>query len=162
MIIRKVIIEICVAVAMLLSCANVSGQSIDGIEKTAATDSSLVEKMYVSSNNLYLATDSVCVRPGIVNFPTEKSVLPAKKQNIFQQFVDQLFKGNKDRTFERPIDFSFAVIPSYSREASFGLGGMVTGLFCCQVQEPVQSVWQKICAIMISVVFTVRRWTGMF
>ena len=114
---------------MLLSCANVSGQSIDGIEKTAATDSSLVEKMYVSSNNLYLATDSVCVRPGIVNFPTEKSVLPAKKQNIFQQFVDQLFKGNKDRTFERPIDFSFAVIPSYSREASFGLGGMVTGLY---------------------------------
>ncbi len=51
------------------------------------------------------------------------------KDNIFKKFIKQLVGGNKDRTFERPIDFSFAILPSYSKEASFGIGGVITGLY---------------------------------
>lgn len=62
---------------------------------------------------------------------TTGDTIPAEDvdKNIFEQFIGQLIGGNKDRTFERAIDFSFAIAPSYSREASFGLGGMVTGLY---------------------------------
>lgn len=52
-----------------------------------------------------------------------------KKDNIIVKFVKQLLMGNKDRTFEKAIDLSFAVYPSYSNESSFGLGGMVSGLY---------------------------------
>lgn len=56
--------------------------------------------------------------------------VPAKKkENLFKAFIRQLVGGNRDRTFERKIDFSFAVAPSYTREASFGIGGMLTGLY---------------------------------
>ncbi len=60
-----------------------------------------------------------------------ENVTASKPQgdNIFKKFVRQLVSGNKDRTFERPIDFSFALLPSYSKEASFGIGGMITGLY---------------------------------
>lgn len=40
-----------------------------------------------------------------------------------------LIRGNEDRTFEKKIDLSFIVTPSYAREPSFGLGGAATGLY---------------------------------
>lgn len=49
--------------------------------------------------------------------------------NIFKRFFNQLFKGNKDKTHERPIDLSFAVFPYYSQEGGVGLGGVVTALY---------------------------------
>lgn len=55
--------------------------------------------------------------------------ITVKKDNIFQKFIKQLIGGHKDKTFEKPLDISFAILPSYSREASFGIGGMVTGLY---------------------------------
>ena len=66
-------------------------------------------------------------------------VEPVKKENIFQKFVKQLISGNEDKTFERPIDFSFAILPSYSREASFGIGGMITGLYRLDRTDSVMS-----------------------
>ena len=54
---------------------------------------------------------------------------PVKKDNVFKKFFNQLFKGNKDKTHERPIDLSFVVFPFYSQEASVGLGGVVTALY---------------------------------
>ncbi len=62
------------------------------------------------------------------------------KSNFFQRFIKQLIGGNKDRTFERPFDISYAILPSYSREANFGLGGMITGLYridrCDSILQP--------------------------
>lgn len=49
-----------------------------------------------------------------------------KKKNTLW---DRLIHGNIDRTFEKKIDLSFAIAPSYTREASFGIGGMATGLY---------------------------------
>lgn len=48
-----------------------------------------------------------------------------KKDNYW----NRLIYGNIDRTFERTLDISFAAAPSYTREASFGVGGMATGLY---------------------------------
>ena len=58
----------------------------------------------------------------------DTAVVP-KKENFLKAFIRQLLGGNKDKTFEKPIDFSFAIAPSYTREASFGIGGMITGLY---------------------------------
>lgn len=75
-----------------------------------------------------LAIDALRLPVNTVTFDSLTIVEP-RKDNIFKQFINQLISGNKDRTFERPIDFSFAILPSYSREASFGIGGMITGLY---------------------------------
>ncbi len=50
---------------------------------------------------------------------------PGKKAGYFRK----LFMGSEDRTFEKRFDMSFALAPSYSREASFGIGGILTGLY---------------------------------
>lgn len=52
-----------------------------------------------------------------------------KRQNKFTSYLDGLVAGNKDRSFEKKIDFNFVVMPSYTREGSFGIGGGLTGLY---------------------------------
>jgi hypothetical protein len=41
----------------------------------------------------------------------------------------RLLNGHVDRTFERKSDLSFVAVPSYAREAGFGIGGGVVGLY---------------------------------
>lgn len=60
---------------------------------------------------------------------TDTSEVKPRKENVLKRFIGQLIGGNKDKTFEKPIDFSFMIAPSYNREASFGLGAVVTGLY---------------------------------
>lgn len=38
-------------------------------------------------------------------------------------------RGNVDRTHEKKFDVGFGVAPSYTREAGFGIGGVMTGLY---------------------------------
>lgn len=51
------------------------------------------------------------------------------KNNRLEQYWNSLVHGNIDRTFERKIDMSFVVAPCYTREGSFGIGGVATGLY---------------------------------
>lgn len=44
-------------------------------------------------------------------------------------FWDKIARGNVDRTFDRKIDLSFIGAPSYTKEASVGLGLLVSGLY---------------------------------
>lgn len=46
-----------------------------------------------------------------------------------QSYWHSLIYGNVDRTFEKPVDLSFAIAPSYSREGSVGIGGTATALY---------------------------------
>lgn len=46
-----------------------------------------------------------------------------------RQYINSLIKGNVDRTHEKPIDIGFGIAPSYTREASVGIGAMCTGLY---------------------------------
>lgn len=49
--------------------------------------------------------------------------------NKFLRYLDRLATGNKDRSFEKKFDVNFIVMPSYTREGSFGIGGGATGLY---------------------------------
>lgn len=46
-----------------------------------------------------------------------------------RRYLSTLIRGNVDRTHEKPIDMSFAITPSYTREAGFGVGGALTALY---------------------------------
>lgn len=60
-----------------------------------------------------------------------------KRQNKFLSYLDGLASGNVDRSFERPIDINFVLMPSYTREGSFGIGGGATGLFRLDKQDSI-------------------------
>ncbi len=46
-----------------------------------------------------------------------------------RDYLQTLVRGDVDRTREKAIDISFALSPSYTREAGFGIGCMSTGLY---------------------------------
>lgn len=46
-----------------------------------------------------------------------------------KRYWNSLVHGNVDRTYERKLDVSYVVAPCYTREGSFGVGGMATGLY---------------------------------
>lgn len=52
-----------------------------------------------------------------------------KAPEWMRKYLNSLIQGNIDRTRERPIDISFGISPSYTREASFGIGAMCTALY---------------------------------
>ncbi|MBB4037882.1 hypothetical protein GGR21_003803 [Dysgonomonas hofstadii] len=51
------------------------------------------------------------------------------KEKKKDSYWNRLIHGNIDRSYEKTIDITFAGAPSYTREASFGIGGMATGLY---------------------------------
>lgn len=52
-----------------------------------------------------------------------------KQQKKRTSYWHRLFKGNEDHTFDKKLDISFVLSPSYTREASFGIGGLASGLY---------------------------------
>lgn len=52
-----------------------------------------------------------------------------KAGGVFRKYWNSLIHGNIDRTYEKAVDMSFLVIPSYSQEAGIGVGGAATGLY---------------------------------
>lgn len=52
-----------------------------------------------------------------------------EKESFLKSWWNSLINGNVDRTFEKPMDVSFAVSPYYSQESSVGIGGQLSGLF---------------------------------
>ena len=62
-----------------------------------------------------------------------------KRQNKFLSYLDRLVTGNVDRTFEKKLDVSYIVMPSYTREGSFGIGGGATGLYRLDKTDSIMS-----------------------
>lgn len=107
-----------IVILLLLGCNTLAGRDI------AATNGALLPAMGsepVCSEALPAVSDSISVS-------VSDSVAP-KKDNIIKKFFRQLLQGNKDRTFEKPIDISFAAYPTYTTESSLGIGAMVSGLY---------------------------------
>lgn len=52
-----------------------------------------------------------------------------KTPRWLRQYLNSLIRGNVDRTHEKRLDLSVGLSPSYTREASFGLGAMCSGLY---------------------------------
>ena len=56
-----------------------------------------------------------------------KSQKPKKPKK--DGFLSHTFAGHVDRTFERKLDYSIVLVPSFSREGSVGIGGMGAALY---------------------------------
>lgn len=79
--------------------------------------------------------DTLCVRGGDTlrytytplpaATPAGAAQQPVRKDN----FWNRIIHGNIDRTFEKKIDFSIIGAPSYTKEASVGLGVLASGLY---------------------------------
>lgn len=52
-----------------------------------------------------------------------------KTPQWFREYLSSLIRGHVDRTREKKVDMGFAITPSYTREAGFGIGGAATGLY---------------------------------
>lgn len=64
---------------------------------------------------------------GVAAAPAADTTRVAAKglAGYWQRFIH----GNIDHTYEKRVDISFVIYPSYSRETNFGIGGMATGLY---------------------------------
>lgn len=80
----------------------------------------------------------LCLLGGLETSATETDSLTVYADSIgilrhtprwARRYLSSLIRGNIDRTRERPLDLGFAVTPSYTREAGFGIGGAATALY---------------------------------
>lgn len=60
---------------------------------------------------------------------TLTAIAPAAKRSFLRKIVDYFEQSTVDRTFEKKIDFTFAGGPSYSKNTSFGIGLLASGLY---------------------------------
>ena len=87
--------------------------------------------------------DSLATSIDSINLESNDSAKNASSWDSFinklpswsQEYIRSLFTGNVDRTFEKKVDMSWGIIPSYGREASFGLLGAATGQYRVNRQD---------------------------
>lgn len=78
------------------------------------------------TNNLdYTTTQNL----NSTEIPLEAIPLFRKAPKWLRDYLNSLLNGNVDKTFEKPVDLGFAIVPSYSKESSFGLSGALTGSY---------------------------------
>lgn len=73
------------------------------------------------------STGSACPLP--LPEPAGDSLAAAPKRSLLRRIVDYFGEANRDRTFEKKIDFTFIGGPSYSKETQFSLAVMASGLY---------------------------------
>ena len=79
----------------------------------------------VQVDSITTAVESDSIAPAGGN----EAVKGEKKRGFWGKFFKQLFRGDKDRSFEKGIDFTYTLYPMYSRETGVGIGGVVTALY---------------------------------
>ena len=62
----------------------------------------------------------------VASVSSDSTTVDKRKKDTW---INRLLYGHIDRTYEKKIDFSFVAAPSYTREASFGIGGAASGLY---------------------------------
>lgn len=82
----------------------------------------------IPADLLQAQTDTVVVEQNQTE-PNGPFTAMLRRDNKFLRYLDRLATGNKDRSFEKKFDVNFIVMPSYTREGSFGIGGGATGLY---------------------------------
>lgn len=79
----------------------------------------------VSAAPLHSVPDSVASRSEYV----DSIGLLRGTPSWIKRYLNSLIRGNVDRSREKRFDVSVGLSPSYTREASFGLGAMASGLY---------------------------------
>ncbi|MBR5551877.1 MAG: BamA/TamA family outer membrane protein [Muribaculaceae bacterium] len=72
---------------------------------------------------------SVAPNFNATEIPLDSIPLFRKAPKWLRDYLNSLLNGNVDKTFEKPVDLGFAIVPSYSKESSFGLSGAMTGSY---------------------------------
>ncbi|MDR2385726.1 MAG: outer membrane protein assembly factor [Tannerella sp.] len=88
----------------------------------------LVSSFFCVSPQLY-AQQSEEQIPAVSSREVRDTVRTTSTNKKNNSYWNQLIHGNIDRTFEQKMDISFGAMPSYTREAGFGIGGMASGLY---------------------------------
>lgn len=103
-------------------------------------------RMVSGLRKMIIALGILCLSGGYVfaSHPQEKIHADSiKNNNIYadsigllrgtpswmRSYLNSLIRGNVDRSREKKFDVSFGISPSYTREASFGIGAMMSGLY---------------------------------
>lgn len=77
-----------------------------------------------------------------------------------KRYLNSLIKGNIDRSREKKFDVSVGISPSYTREASFGIGAMASGLYRADRNDTIVGASDVFASINASIngfyVFTVK------
>lgn len=73
--------------------------------------------------------DSTVTRPESATIYADSISFLRNTPEWARRYLSSLIRGNVDRTHEKKFDMSVGVTPSYTREAGFGIGGMLTGLY---------------------------------
>lgn len=82
----------------------------------------------ITTNNLPSET-ATAIFPDSLPSVTADSVAVKKPKGILAQWWASLVNGNRDMTFEKKADISFVLVPLYSKESSFGIGGQLSSLY---------------------------------
>lgn len=84
-------------------------------------------------DNTDTPADTLTARPGVFrrfsNALTTPGLSADAEPSGFLRWINNLAHGNIDRTFERPIDLSFAAYPYYSKDAGFQLEASANALY---------------------------------
>lgn len=97
--------------------------------------------------------DTLAMRPTRRSMTLFADSLPIVKHapRWFREWLSSLIRGNVDRTREKTLDLSFAVSPSYTREASFGIGGAATALYRMDRNDTIPSPSDVFASLNMSV-----------
>lgn len=121
-----------VALLLLSTVAAQAGTPHDGVKtrtKTAHRDimaQKLARTTLLPADTLAdIAADTLTAAADSIAGKESDTAVKKKRTSYWHR----LFKGNEDHTFDKRFDVSFILSPSYTREASFGIGGLASGLY---------------------------------
>jgi hypothetical protein len=119
---RKIFVVILLSIVGL--CASAQRLTIDTVQTVCRYD------------------DYIAVQTEGISSPTQYAdslVLFSAFPEWSRKWLSSLIRGNIDRTHEKVLDWGFAVTPSYTREAGFGIGAAATGLYRINRQDSVMN-----------------------
>ena len=96
----------------------------------------ICEEVALDSLSQELDTVKVNDTDTVVNPDFLQKVI-GKLPSWLQEYASSLLAGNVDKTFEKTVDMSWGIIPSYRREDGFGLLGAATGQYRVNRQDSI-------------------------
>ena len=120
-----------------VSFANISAEeNIDSIPLNFEFSN---DSLYTQQNSVISSTDTLTLDSTISSSKSSDFIgsIISKLPTWLQDYANSLLNGHVDRTFEKKVDISWGIIPSYGREASFGLLGAATGQYRVNRQDSV-------------------------
>lgn len=112
--------KIIIILSTVLITFNMLGQQTDSLH----IDSTLIVQSVSSVNNNQPSNSQISEADLFMSLP-----IVQKLPDWLSNYLSSLLSGHVDRTREKTVDVTFGALPSYTREAGFGIGAVATGLY---------------------------------